>query len=67
MSAPAIAKPITEKKPASAQSQAFEPLPHEEIAKLAYTLWQQRGCPDGSAEFDWFLAEEKLLQSVEHP
>jgi hypothetical protein len=37
----------------------------EEIARLAYTLWQQRGCPIGSAEFDWFAAEEKLLESVE--
>jgi Protein of unknown function (DUF2934) len=37
----------------------------QDIAKLAYALWQQRGCPTGSAEFDWFAAEEKLLESVE--
>jgi len=37
----------------------------EDIARLAYALWQQRGCPSGSAEHDWFAAEEKLRQSVE--
>jgi hypothetical protein len=40
---------------------------HEEIARLAYALWEQRGCPSGSAEFDWFAAEEKLLECVERP
>jgi hypothetical protein len=34
----------------------------EEIAQLAYSLWQARGCPHGSAEEDWFAAErEKIL------
>jgi len=28
-----------------------------EIAALAYALWQEKGCPDGSAEQDWFQAE----------
>jgi len=32
----------------------------EEIAELAYFLWQDRGCPYGSPEEDWFKAEEKL-------
>ena len=50
----------------ASQSHVSEASPQEDIARLAYALWQQRGCPDGSAEFDWFLAEEKLLQSVEH-
>ena len=31
-----------------------------EIAQLAYVLWQQRGCPEGSAEVDWFEAEQQL-------
>jgi hypothetical protein len=64
MSSPATAKPITEKKAGAEPSQAFETLPHEEIAKLAYALWQERGSPEGSAEVDWFEAEEKLLQSA---
>jgi len=32
------------------------------IAALAYRLWQERGCPEGSPEVDWFEAE-RLLQS----
>jgi len=33
---------------------------HAEIAALAYDLWQARGCPDGSAQEDWFHAAETL-------
>lgn len=27
---------------------------------LAYEFWRARGCPEGSSEEDWFLAEEQL-------
>jgi hypothetical protein len=33
---------------------------HEQIAALAYALWQERGCPEGSPEEDWFRAEVQL-------
>jgi len=33
---------------------------HEQIVSLAYALWQERGCPEGSAEEDWFRAEQEL-------
>jgi hypothetical protein len=33
---------------------------HDDIAALAYELWQVRGCPDGSPEEDWFYAAEEL-------
>ncbi|HXP83229.1 MAG TPA: DUF2934 domain-containing protein [Bryobacteraceae bacterium] len=33
---------------------------HEDIAALAYKLWQARGCPDGSPDEDWFHAAEQL-------
>jgi hypothetical protein len=33
-----------------------------EVAQLAYSLWQQRGCPYGSPEVDWFKAEDQLRQ-----
>ena len=36
----------------------------EDIAVLAYHLWQERGCPDGSAEEDWFEALEQLRRPV---
>ena len=32
------------------------------IAILAYQLWLARGCPDGSDQEDWFLAE-RILKS----
>ena len=33
---------------------------HEEIARRAYELWEQRGRPNGSREEDWFRAESEL-------
>lgn len=33
---------------------------HEVTAKLAYELWERRGCPIGSPEVDWFEAEQAL-------
>ena len=32
------------------------------VAKLAYSYWLARGCPDGSADEDWFRAEHDLQQ-----
>lgn len=37
---------------------------HEQIAVLAYRLWQERGCPDGSAELDWERAEVLLREGA---
>ena len=31
-----------------------------EIARRAYQLWEQRGCPAGSPESDWYQAEAEL-------
>jgi hypothetical protein len=38
----------------------LEPPQHEDIARRAYELWQERGCPHGCAEKDWFRAEQEL-------
>ena|SRR5215472_1859317 len=35
-------------------------LSHEEIARVAYSLWEARGCQGGSAEEDWRRAEQQL-------
>lgn len=32
----------------------------DEIARRAYQLWRERGCPEGSAQQDWFEAAEQL-------
>ena len=31
-----------------------------EIARLAYSYWEARGCTGGSAEEDWFRAEQEM-------
>jgi hypothetical protein len=31
-----------------------------DIAERAYQLWEQRGCPYGCPEEDWFQAENEL-------
>jgi hypothetical protein len=33
---------------------------NDEIAKLAYELWERRGRPLGSPEIDWYAAESAL-------
>ncbi len=32
---------------------------HQQIEVAAYYLWQERGCPFGTPEVDWFQAEER--------
>ena len=34
----------------------------DDIARLAYAIWEERGRPSGSGEEDWLLAEQKILQ-----
>jgi hypothetical protein len=36
---------------------------HDQIAALAYALWEARGCPEGSPEDDWLQAEQELTAS----
>ena len=31
----------------------------ERIAVVAYGMWLQRGCPEGTAEEDWLAAEQQ--------
>ena len=35
-------------------------LTHEDIAALAYALWQESGCPEGTHEETWLRAEQEL-------
>jgi len=37
------------------------PPSHDEIARLAYSYWEQRGREGGSPWEDWFRAERELL------
>jgi hypothetical protein len=51
-----------ERGPAESLSQTA---PSGDISNLAYTLWERRGSPIGSAEVDWLGAERQLSQSSE--
>ena len=50
----------TKQPESSVQAAPPEELAENEIATLAYRLWQERGCPIGSPEEDWFQAETEL-------
>lgn len=44
----------------TAAAHGIAPFGHADIAALAHELWKARGCPEGSAEEDWFHAAEEL-------
>ena len=52
------------KKPTSVVQSAISPAASgsDDIARLAYTYWQARGCPAGSPEEDWLRAESDLQE-----
>jgi hypothetical protein len=37
---------------------------HELVTEMAYKLWEQRGCPVGSPNVDWFEAEQAVYASL---
>lgn len=61
VSAPAASvKPAVSVKPAA----SVKTVSHEEIAKLAYCYWADRGYQGGSPEEDWARAERTLLATL---
>jgi hypothetical protein len=55
----AKASPAVESQPANAAPAV--PPSRIEIAQLAYTYWENRGCQGSSPEEDWLRAEQELL------
>ena len=51
-------EPTIETDTSTSQTTA-SPTP-QDLASLAYALWEQRGCPFGSPEADWLEAEKQL-------
>jgi hypothetical protein len=49
---------------ASEEVQTRVTVSHEEIAALAFSYWQERGCQDGAAEDDWLRAERELIATA---
>lgn len=42
------------------EPQSSEPPDESAVAELAYRRWVEKGCPQGTAEDDWFEAERDL-------
>jgi hypothetical protein len=40
------------------------PYTHEQIASLAYSLWERQGRPEGTDQHDWFEAERQLCELI---
>jgi len=60
MTTPVLAQPGSVQR----RSTTLDPS-REDIAKLAYVLWQQHGCPEDSAEANWLEAERQLRENGE--
>jgi hypothetical protein len=60
----AAAAAVMVKDPATASGPTDAPSHREEIARLAYSYWQTRGCPIGSPEEDWFRAEREIREQA---
>jgi hypothetical protein len=41
-----------------------EPIEERAVAARAYECWQERGCPIGSDQEDWFRAEKELKKQA---
>jgi hypothetical protein len=67
---PSVQRESEMRKPPGTASASHSQMPEtsmqENLEKLAYGLWQVRGCPYGSPEVDWLEAEHKLRESCEH-
>jgi hypothetical protein len=60
-------EPNTPTQPvAASHSHVPETSMQEDVAKLAYAIWEQRRCSqDGSADEDWLEAERNFRESTE--
>jgi hypothetical protein len=55
-----MAQKTAKPKAASQEADADFGSVSEQIASLAYVLWQERGSPEGNPEEDWFRAEQEI-------
>ena len=52
--------PVKSAEGLRAEPYADRPADEKEVAELAYQRWVEKGCPQRSAEEDWFEAEREL-------
>ena len=67
--APAATHKRATKKIAKApapESPTVRAISTDEISRRAYSIWESRGRPEGSAEDDWFRAERELLEPAQN-
>ena len=57
-----MANGSSSRKKAAVGAEAAPTISQEEIAKVAYELYQQRGCTPGGDQQDWLEAERLLRQ-----
>jgi hypothetical protein len=55
-----IGSPVDSRRASSKEEKMKGKYTHEEIARLAYELWERRDRPLGSPEIDWYAAESAL-------
>lgn len=60
VAAPAAADPVPETLAALSAAAGFTSGEQEEIERLAYSYWEERGCPGDSPDEDWFRAEAEV-------
>ena len=55
--------------PEEQEAQQVEALssPEDEVRLLAYQYWEERGCPNDSAEEDWIRAEQEIARRAAPP
>lgn len=44
------------------ETMELEDMQRDEIARIAYSYWQSRGCEDGHDVEDWLMAEDEVLR-----
>lgn len=62
--APVTAQPAEAPVVAGGAPETQPVIPHEEIQRLAYFYWLERGGQGGSPEDDWFRAEAELRRRL---
>ena len=64
---PAVAQFESNGQPESQENGRTASPTDEDVARLAYSFWEERGCREGSPDEDWFRAEQELSRRLSSP